>query len=142
MFKVENVLYIFSLYCAGSILSDFSYSRSEDDLDGSVMQAGKAWKKHRPSTGGVPEPAPKKRRSSGAKAVEVKICQNAFLQYSIFYVFLIFPLLDWPKRHCQSDHDFNHVQGRSNHSNVHHRVGPQNAGTPRIHFDQRKLCNI
>jgi hypothetical protein len=71
MFKVENVLYIFSLYCAGSILSDFSYSRSEDDLDGSVMQAGKAWKKHRPSTGGVPEPAPKKRRSSGAKAVEI-----------------------------------------------------------------------
>jgi hypothetical protein len=71
----------------GSILSDFSYSRSEDDLDGSVMQAGKAWKKHRPSTGGVPEPAPKKRRSSGAKAVEVKICQNAFLQYSIFCLF-------------------------------------------------------
>jgi Rac GTPase-activating protein 1 len=55
----------------GSILSDFSYSRSEDDLDGSVMQAGKAWKKHRPSTGGVPEPAAKKRRSSGAKAVEI-----------------------------------------------------------------------
>jgi hypothetical protein len=55
------------------------------------MQAGKAWKKHRPSTGGVPEPAAKKRRSSGAKAVEVKTCQNTFLQYSTFYDSLISP---------------------------------------------------
>ncbi|XP_063925779.1 rac GTPase-activating protein 1-like isoform X2 [Zophobas morio] len=55
----------------GSILSDFSYSRSEDDLDSSSLQTGKAWKKHRPSTGGVAEPAVKKRRSSTNKAVEI-----------------------------------------------------------------------
>ncbi|RZB89838.1 rac GTPase-activating protein 1 [Asbolus verrucosus] len=54
-----------------SILSDFSYSRSDEELDGSILQTGKAWKKHRPSSGGIAEPAIKKRRSSGNKIVEI-----------------------------------------------------------------------
>lgn len=56
----------------GSLLSDFSYSRSEDDLDMSAVHGNKAWKKHRKSTDHPAEPAPKKRRSS-THAVEVKI---------------------------------------------------------------------
>lgn len=52
-------------------MSDFSYSRSEDDLDMSLHN-GKTWKKHRKSTDHVSEPAPKKRRSSTSHAVEVK----------------------------------------------------------------------
>lgn len=55
-----------------SILSDFSYSRSEDDLDSSkCLKTGKTWKKMRVSSEGVQEPATKKRRSSGNKAVEI-----------------------------------------------------------------------
>lgn len=56
----------------GSLLSDFSYSKSEDDLDVSNMQSNKTWKKHRPSTGGPQphEPAQKKRKSS-SKTVEI-----------------------------------------------------------------------
>ncbi|EFA01222.2 rac GTPase-activating protein 1 [Tribolium castaneum] len=54
----------------GSMLSDFSYSQSEDDLDHSRL-SGVAWKKHRPSTGASAEPAIKKRRSSGNKVVEI-----------------------------------------------------------------------
>lgn len=54
----------------GSLLSDFSYSRSEDDLDSSLIH-GKTWKKHRPSGGIIEEPAPKKRRSSGNHIIEV-----------------------------------------------------------------------
>lgn len=52
----------------GSLLSDLSYSRSEDDLD---RPFEKTWKKHRPSTGGLPEPAFKKRRSSSSRVVEI-----------------------------------------------------------------------
>lgn len=49
----------------GSILSDFSYSRSEDDLDSSkCLKTGKTWKKMRSSTEGIQEPAVKKRKSS------------------------------------------------------------------------------
>ncbi|KAL3284596.1 hypothetical protein HHI36_018753 [Cryptolaemus montrouzieri] len=56
----------------GSILSDFSYSKSEDDLDTSKFHTGKSWKKHGPTTDAVPEqPALKKRRSSGNKIVEI-----------------------------------------------------------------------
>lgn len=54
----------------GSLLSDISFSRSEDDLDTSVIHVGKRWMKSRP----VPiaeEPTPKKRRSSSGKVVEV-----------------------------------------------------------------------
>lgn len=51
----------------GSILSDLSYSKSENDLDVSE-ESGKTWKKHRPST--EPEPPQKKRRSSN-KFVEI-----------------------------------------------------------------------
>lgn len=54
----------------GSLLSDFSYSRSEDDLDSSVVH-GKTWKKHRPSGGIIDEPVAKKPRSSGNHIVEV-----------------------------------------------------------------------
>ncbi|XP_017771675.1 PREDICTED: rac GTPase-activating protein 1-like [Nicrophorus vespilloides] len=55
----------------GSLLSDFSYSKSEDDLDVSALHAGKGWKKHRPSMDQLPEPAQKKRRSSNNKVVEI-----------------------------------------------------------------------
>ncbi|KAK9891336.1 hypothetical protein WA026_014579 [Henosepilachna vigintioctopunctata] len=53
----------------GSILSNFSYSKSEDDLD---ISGKFHWKKHRPSTGAALEqPATKKRRSSGNRIVEI-----------------------------------------------------------------------
>ncbi|KAJ8946085.1 hypothetical protein NQ314_008985 [Rhamnusium bicolor] len=57
----------------GSILSDFSYSRSEDDLDSSkCFQTGREWRKHRASASAAPtEPAVKKRRSSSNKVVEI-----------------------------------------------------------------------
>lgn len=56
----------------GSILSDFSYSKSEDDLDSSKILGGKVWKKARPSVDLISDqPAPKKRRSSGHKVVEI-----------------------------------------------------------------------
>lgn len=56
----------------GSILSDFSYSRSEDDLDSSrCLKTGKTWKKMRSSNEGMQEPASKKRRSSSNKVVEI-----------------------------------------------------------------------
>nr|XP_022910102.1 rac GTPase-activating protein 1-like [Onthophagus taurus] len=49
----------------GSLLSDFSYSMSEDDFDG-TSKVAKNWQKLRPSLDGVQgEPATKKRRSSG-----------------------------------------------------------------------------
>ncbi|KAK9872925.1 hypothetical protein WA026_020277 [Henosepilachna vigintioctopunctata] len=52
----------------GSILSNFSYSKSEDDLN---ISAKFIWKKHRRSTGAAPEqPATKNRRSSGNRFVE------------------------------------------------------------------------
>ncbi|KAF2896541.1 hypothetical protein ILUMI_09632 [Ignelater luminosus] len=54
----------------GSLLSDLSYSRSEDDLDMSTAQC-KTWKKHRPSMEPSDEPAVKKRRSGGTKVVEI-----------------------------------------------------------------------
>lgn len=60
-----------SVNILGSLLSDFSYSRSEDDLDASVC-AGRNWKKPRHSSG--PEPPIKKRRSSThQRCVEVNI---------------------------------------------------------------------
>ncbi|CAH0548067.1 unnamed protein product [Brassicogethes aeneus] len=65
----HNLSAIQEINSTGSILSDFSYSRSEDDLDN--FTSGPVWKNHRASTGGVPEPAIKKRRSSSNKFVEV-----------------------------------------------------------------------
>ncbi|CAH2003988.1 unnamed protein product [Acanthoscelides obtectus] len=56
----------------GSILSDLSYSRSEDDLDSSYCKTQKkreAWKTLYPTT--KEEPASKKRRSSSNAAVEI-----------------------------------------------------------------------
>ncbi|KRT82480.1 C1 domain containing protein, partial [Oryctes borbonicus] len=55
----------------GSLLSDFSYSVSEDDLDTTSVKYAKAWKKHRSSADKAGEPAIKKRRSSGNKVVEI-----------------------------------------------------------------------
>ncbi|XP_030755967.1 rac GTPase-activating protein 1-like [Sitophilus oryzae] len=57
----------------GSMLSDFSVSRSEDDLDVSRYNTkqGREWKKHRASTGVDPEPAQKKRKSSTSKVIEI-----------------------------------------------------------------------
>lgn len=66
------MLFVLFFFFLGSLLSDFSYSRSEDDLDTSTMQGAKSWKKHRPSTD-FAEPAPKKRKSADAKVVEVEI---------------------------------------------------------------------
>lgn len=61
----------------GSLLSDFSYSRSGDELDVSQYQGNK-WKKHRPSGEHLPQPPVKKRRSSGHKVVEVGFRINQF----------------------------------------------------------------
>jgi hypothetical protein len=56
----------------GSLLSDLSYSRSEDDLDSTLTRSGRVWKRHRPSLTAVDEAAsPKKRRSAVEKTVEV-----------------------------------------------------------------------
>jgi len=56
----------------GSLLSDLSYSRSEDDLDSTLTRSGRVWKRHRPSLTAVDEVAsPKKRRSAVEKSIEV-----------------------------------------------------------------------
>ncbi|GJQ77209.1 hypothetical protein Trydic_g14879 [Trypoxylus dichotomus] len=55
----------------GSLLSDFSYSVSEDDLDTTSAKYAKAWKKHRSSSDNAGEPAIKKRRSAENKVVEI-----------------------------------------------------------------------
>nr|XP_023015499.1 rac GTPase-activating protein 1-like [Leptinotarsa decemlineata] len=55
----------------GSILSDFSFSRSEDDLDSSrSLRPGREWNKRQP-TSDKNEPAKKKRRSGSNKVVEI-----------------------------------------------------------------------
>jgi hypothetical protein len=57
---------------SGSLLSDLSYSRSEDDLDSTLTRCGKDWKKHRPSlTAGDDPPSAKRRRSAVEKTIEV-----------------------------------------------------------------------
>jgi hypothetical protein len=56
----------------GSLLSELSYSRSEDDLDSTLTRSGKVWKRHRPSLTAVDEATSnKKRRSAVEKTVEV-----------------------------------------------------------------------
>lgn len=56
----------------GSLLSDLSYSRSEDDLDSTLTRCGKVWKKHRPSlTAGDDPPSAKRRRSGVEKTIEL-----------------------------------------------------------------------
>lgn len=62
----------------GSILSDFSYSRSDDDLD--IQSNFMRIKKHRPSTDGIAEPAIKKRKSAEKKIVEVIFFYYIFFQ--------------------------------------------------------------
>ncbi|XP_023715210.1 rac GTPase-activating protein 1 isoform X2 [Cryptotermes secundus] len=55
----------------GSLLSDLSYSRSEDDLDSTLTRCGKVWKKHRPSlTAGDDPPSAKRRRSAVEKTIQ------------------------------------------------------------------------
>lgn len=56
----------------GSILSDLSVTRSEDDLDVSDARGNLVWKKHRPSLEPGSLPTPKRRRSTEAKVVEVR----------------------------------------------------------------------
>jgi len=56
----------------GSLLSDLSYSRSEDDLDSTLTRSGRVWKRHRPSLTAADEAASsKKRRSAVEKTFEV-----------------------------------------------------------------------
>ncbi|KAG5892671.1 hypothetical protein JTB14_004869 [Gonioctena quinquepunctata] len=56
----------------GSILSDFSFSRSEDDLDSSrSLKTGREWNKRQPFSDKNAEPALKKRRSSSNKVVDI-----------------------------------------------------------------------
>ncbi|KAG5892677.1 hypothetical protein JTB14_004874 [Gonioctena quinquepunctata] len=56
----------------GSILSDFSFSRSEDDLDSSrSLRTGREWNKRQPFSDKNAEPASKKRRSSSNKVVDI-----------------------------------------------------------------------
>lgn len=56
----------------GSLLSDLSYSRSEDDLDSTLTRCGKIWKRHRPSlTAGDEATCNKRRRSAVEKTVEL-----------------------------------------------------------------------
>lgn len=49
-------------YFSGSLISDLSYSRCEDDLDLTETNCGKIWKKHRPSL-----PAPVNRNSTNKR---------------------------------------------------------------------------
>lgn len=56
-------------HTSGSILANYSYSRSEDDLDVSCRK----WNKHRQSTDFADAPAAKKQRSSLSKNVEVTL---------------------------------------------------------------------
>lgn len=57
---------------SGSLLSDLSYSRSEDDLDSTLTRCGKVWKKHRPSvTVDDGATSAKRRRSAVEKTIEV-----------------------------------------------------------------------
>jgi hypothetical protein len=57
---------------SGSLLSDLSYSRSEDDLDSTLTRCGKVLKKHRPSlTAGEDPPSAKRRRPAVEKTIEV-----------------------------------------------------------------------
>ncbi|KAF7266136.1 hypothetical protein GWI33_020506 [Rhynchophorus ferrugineus] len=71
-YGVRNLSAINEINSTGSMLSDFSVSRSEDDLDLSrYVKQSRDWKKHRASTGGEPEPAVKKRRSSASKVIEI-----------------------------------------------------------------------
>lgn len=55
----------------GSLLSDFSYSRSEDDLDESVTKQGRGWTDFIREKVTTDEPAAKKRRSLKDKVVEI-----------------------------------------------------------------------
>jgi hypothetical protein len=65
----------------GSLLSDLSYSRSEDDLDSTLTRCGKVWKRHRPSLTAEDEAANNKRRRSAVeKTVKVIHCLWGRLQ--------------------------------------------------------------
>ena len=69
---VGNANYRRFVSVLGSLLSDLSYSRSEDDLDSTLTRCGRVWKRHRPSlTAGDEATNNKKRRSAVEKTVEV-----------------------------------------------------------------------
>ncbi|XP_046391617.1 rac GTPase-activating protein 1-like [Ischnura elegans] len=57
----------------GSILSDLSFSRSEDDLDNSFLRSGKKWKSQRPSLDSGEAQAAKRRRSSSSSSKSRKV---------------------------------------------------------------------
>jgi hypothetical protein len=60
------------VYTLGSLLSELSYSRSEDDVDSNLTQRRNIWKRHRPSlTAGDDTTNSKRRRSTVEKTVEV-----------------------------------------------------------------------
>lgn len=63
------IILVIIKFILGSLLGDFSYSKSEDDLDVSC----KKWRKHRPSSEFPDELPVKKRKSAGNKIVEVMI---------------------------------------------------------------------
>ncbi|XP_066251878.1 rac GTPase-activating protein 1-like [Euwallacea similis] len=70
VYNVKNLSCIHeAVNSTGSMLSDFSVSRSEDDLD--ISRHGKRdWKKHRPSVEGEVDPPQKKMRSTN-KVIEI-----------------------------------------------------------------------
>ncbi|CAG2066425.1 unnamed protein product, partial [Timema podura] len=54
-----------------SILSDLSYSRSEDDLDLSLLRAGKQWRRYRHSNNKDDSPSVKRAKRASNKSIEV-----------------------------------------------------------------------
>ncbi|XP_069683890.1 rac GTPase-activating protein 1 [Periplaneta americana] len=61
-----------ALDSTGSLLTDLSYSRSEDDLDSTLTRSGKRWRKHRPSLPPNDEQSSAKKRRSGVeKAIQL-----------------------------------------------------------------------
>lgn len=63
---------IAELDSTGSLLSELSYSRSEDDLDASFLDSRKDFKKTHRAPDDIAAPNPKRRRSSIRKSLEVK----------------------------------------------------------------------
>nr|CAD7402201.1 unnamed protein product [Timema cristinae] len=55
-----------------SILSDLSYSRSEDDLDLSLLRAGKQWRRYRHSNNKDDSPSVKRAKRAGNKSIELE----------------------------------------------------------------------
>lgn len=73
-FQNNIILYLF-LEIPGSLLSELSYSRSEDDLDlnASFLDSRKDFKKSHPPPDEILAPSPKRRRSNIRRSLEVII---------------------------------------------------------------------